>query len=410
MRHAFNTFFSTSASALPSLNTLSFHPRLQSLTRIRPTIIQRVPRRQLHVGLIAQDEWGFQLRNMRFGPRFNPNFYRMDALLKSPPGSYHIANFNDKTAEALDVESLVRAHITPVSSIRDIAETLAPDLLTKLPAVSGILLRFTPDIRYTYKVENIFAADCTYQNGSYRAQRPLDKHNESYEISTQWQLPMSLRSGHTVALSLATQECVASTVHDQISSFKSSRSRPKFNQVHPTFGHHEQVASIAAEVLQNGSVEGAALYLARCLFHFADQQSPCKRIQRVLVMMRDMLPMSEEVRSSADIFKQCMQRENSNSVFTYCVVPLDRRHYEQSQRELRSKDFQSGQHRAFLALGSNLGNRIEMIESAVRKMGDRGLSVTRTSALYETKPMYLENQELFLNGACEVCSTNTSCR
>ena len=408
MRHTFNTFLSTSASALPSLNAFSFHFCLQSLTRIRPTIIQRVPRRQF--SLVGEDEWGFQLRNMRPYYGVNPNFYRIDVLLRSPPGSYHIANFNVKSSEALDVESLVQAHFTPVASIRDVAETLASDLLAKLPAVSGILLRFQPDIRKTYKLENIVKAECTYQNGSFRLQRPLDKYNELYEIHTQWQLPMSLRSGNTVLLSLVTQECVASTVHDQISSLKNSRSRPRFDRVHPTFGHHEQVASIAPRALQIGSVEGAALYLARCLFHFADQQSPCKRIRRVVVMIRDMVPLSEEVRTNATKLKERRQLENINDVFTVCVVPLDRRRYEQSQRELRSKDFQSGRHRAFLALGSNLGNRIEMIESAVRKMVDRGLSVTRTSALYETKPMYLENQGLFLNGACEVCSTNTSYR
>lgn len=408
MRHVFNTFLSTSAPALFSLNAFSFHPGLQSLTRIRPSIIQRVPRRQFRS--YEEDEWGFQLRNMRFGSRFNPNFYRIDAHLRSPPGSYHIANFNDKTAEALDIGSLVRAHVTPFSSIRDIAETLASDLLAKLPAVSGILLRFMPEIRSVYNIANIIAADCAYQNGSFPVRRRLDRPNELYVINTQWQLPMSLRSGHTVLLSLVTEECVASTVHDQISSLENSRFRPRFDRVHPTFGLHEQVASIATRALQIGSVEGAALYLARCLFHFADQQSPCKRIRRVVVLMRDMLPLSDSIRTDAARLHEFREREHDNSVFTFCFVPLDRRHYEQSQRELRSKDFQSGRHRAFLALGSNLGNRIEMIESAVRKMGDRGLSVTRTSALYETKPMYLENQELFLNGACEVCSTNTSYR
>ena len=69
MRHAFNTFLSTSASAsasvLPSLNAFSFfHPCLQSLTRIQTTIIQRVPRRHY---LIPHKEivWEFRLNNIR---------------------------------------------------------------------------------------------------------------------------------------------------------------------------------------------------------------------------------------------------------------------------------------------------------------------------------------------------------
>ena len=91
---------------------------------------------------------------------------------------------------------------------------------------------------------------------------------------------------------------------------------------------------------------------------------------------------------------------------TYCAVQLDRRKYEQYQRSLIGSDVRSGRHRAYIALGSNVGNRIEMIESAVREMSNRGLPVIRTSALYETKPMYLEDQEAFINGACEVCSTD----
>ena len=408
--NTFKTFLSTSASAsaLPPLNAFPFHPCLQSLTRIQPTIIQRVSRRQ-YVPELGEEEWLYHLRNFRFAG-VNPNLYRLDVSLWSPPGSYYISNFWKKTAEAFDVESLVRAYVTPVCSIHDIAETLASDILAKFPAASRVMLNFQPDIRNLYKIENLIIAQCSYVKRSTPVERPLDEHNDLYAVNTEWRLPVSLPSGYTVSLFLTTEECCASTVHDQISSLKNPRFRPSFNRVHPTFDLQKQIASIAAGELQRGSAEGAALYLARCLFYLADEQSPCKRLQRVSVTMRDLIPMSEEPRTNASKLKETRQRENGNNVFTFCSVQLDRRGYEQSQRRLRSEDFQSGRHRAFLALGSNLGNRVEMIESAVRKMGDRGLSVSRTSALYETKPMYLENQESFINGACEVCSTNISYR
>ena len=344
----------------------------------------------------------------RFGSQINPNFYRIDVVLQSPPNSYHISNFWEKTAEAFNVESLVRARFTPVCSIHDIADTLASDILAKFPAASNVRLRFHPDTRTVYKVENLISAQCAFDKSSTPVERPLDKQNDLYEILTEWQLPVSLQSGHKVTLCLTTDERCASTVYDQLSSLKNWSSNPSFNCVHPTFGLHEKVARIAAGELQSGSAEGVALYIARCLFHLSDKQSPCKRIQNVTVKMRSVLALSEQVRSAADKIQEMRQRKNVNDVFTLCSERLARRHYEQSQVRLRSKDFQSGRHRAFLALGSNLGNRVEMIESAVREMGDRGLSVSRTSALYETKPMYLENQESFLNGACEVCSTNIS--
>ena len=60
--------------------------------------------------------------------------------------------------------------------------------------------------------------------------------------------------------------------------------------------------------------------------------------------------------------------------------------------------------KAYIALGSNLGNRIRNIERACDELDAAGLRVLRTSLLYETKPMYVEDQGEFINGACEVSS------
>lgn len=56
-----------------------------------------------------------------------------------------------------------------------------------------------------------------------------------------------------------------------------------------------------------------------------------------------------------------------------------------------------------VALGSNVGNKIEEIEKACRAIDeDPDMRIVDTSFLYETKPMYVEDQESFVNGACEV--------
>lgn len=57
---------------------------------------------------------------------------------------------------------------------------------------------------------------------------------------------------------------------------------------------------------------------------------------------------------------------------------------------------------AYIALGSNLGDRVAEIEKACRLMDKKGIRVKRTSSLYETEPMYVMDQDRFLNGACEV--------
>ena len=59
---------------------------------------------------------------------------------------------------------------------------------------------------------------------------------------------------------------------------------------------------------------------------------------------------------------------------------------------------------AYIALGSNLGDRVAEIEEACRQMDARGVRVKRTSSLWETEPMYVVDQDRFLNGACEVRS------
>ncbi|KAL4913256.1 Dihydropteroate synthase-like protein [Aspergillus aurantiobrunneus] len=62
-------------------------------------------------------------------------------------------------------------------------------------------------------------------------------------------------------------------------------------------------------------------------------------------------------------------------------------------------------HRAFIALGSNVGERVEMIENACLEMNRAGIKVQRTSSLFETAPMYYLDQEPFMNGVCEVETT-----
>jgi hypothetical protein len=58
---------------------------------------------------------------------------------------------------------------------------------------------------------------------------------------------------------------------------------------------------------------------------------------------------------------------------------------------------------AFVALGSNVGDRLGNIENACREMdSDPDIRIVRTSPLYETDPMYVSDQDRFLNGVCEV--------
>jgi len=66
---------------------------------------------------------------------------------------------------------------------------------------------------------------------------------------------------------------------------------------------------------------------------------------------------------------------------------------------------------AYIALGSNIGDRLENIEQACRILAKHpNIQLRRTSSLYETVPMYVEDQEHFLNGVCEVLVTIAICQ
>lgn len=50
-----------------------------------------------------------------------------------------------------------------------------------------------------------------------------------------------------------------------------------------------------------------------------------------------------------------------------------------------------------------MGDRVAMIEQACKEMEAGGnIKVLRTSSLWETKAMYVVDQDMFVNGACEV--------
>ena len=58
--------------------------------------------------------------------------------------------------------------------------------------------------------------------------------------------------------------------------------------------------------------------------------------------------------------------------------------------------------RAWIGLGSNMGDRERAIRGALHRIEGRRTRVVRVSSIYETAPMYLEDQEPFLNAVAEV--------
>ncbi|KAI0228680.1 trifunctional dihydropteroate synthetase [Massospora cicadina] len=60
---------------------------------------------------------------------------------------------------------------------------------------------------------------------------------------------------------------------------------------------------------------------------------------------------------------------------------------------------------ALIALGANLGNRCDNISNALRALSKIGCVIIDTSFMYETAPMYIDDQPMFLNAVCKVATS-----
>ncbi|MFN8138389.1 MAG: 2-amino-4-hydroxy-6-hydroxymethyldihydropteridine diphosphokinase [Fimbriimonadales bacterium] len=57
---------------------------------------------------------------------------------------------------------------------------------------------------------------------------------------------------------------------------------------------------------------------------------------------------------------------------------------------------------AYLGLGSNLGDRLANLQQALNRLDLRAGEVTKVSSVYESDPMYVEDQPAFLNAVVEL--------
>lgn len=60
---------------------------------------------------------------------------------------------------------------------------------------------------------------------------------------------------------------------------------------------------------------------------------------------------------------------------------------------------------AFLSLGSNLGDRAQNLRRAIELLASPKLLIQRVSPVYETEPVGLADQPMYLNAAIEIATT-----
>ena len=170
----------------------------------------------------------------------------------------------------------------------------------------------------------------------------------------------------------------------------------KGSGIYPALKSHWDIFKFASSSIHDSL---QALVSRSCFMAFESvQENPECEILRSVKLSVQAAPFSEPRN------ERNHEKANSSSPSTNFSSTMDDIGYKKPQRSVVAEtrgSFESS--RIYIALGSNIGERTTMIETACQTMNQRRINILRTSALYETEPMYVKDQQPFINGVCEVC-------
>ena len=306
-----------------------------------------------------------------------------------PLGVRSGVNLRSRTQKEAGLIDLARKPLLSSSNVVEISRSLTRELAIQLPEIKTFQIQLWPNLylayRERYGLDNIIASFVI--NSS-------DASDCFLRAGTAWNFSVGAGSGErNVSLRMNSYEDFepfpSTSFHDSENTDNSppnqeEQGRRKYlGDVHPSFLIHQEVVDHIKNVEGNLD-ESTVLHLTQLAFNLFDKRYGDKRVRTVKIILKEILT----GRGNPDLSLS---------------MKLNRSQYEQMQASKMIGALPTGLHQVYLALGSNLGDRIANIEWACAKMKERGIQVRRTSALYETEAMYLKDQEPFINGACEVC-------
>ncbi|ODO07366.1 dihydropteroate synthase [Cryptococcus wingfieldii CBS 7118] len=97
-------------------------------------------------------------------------------------------------------------------------------------------------------------------------------------------------------------------------------------------------------------------------------------------------------------------RKPSAIPFATPGITIHRTHSDYSPTPSTSQEC-TGSERVFIAVGGNIGDTVSNIKTAVGLLQSGGCNLIATSRLYESEPMYVEDQDRFVNGVIEVTTS-----
>ena len=206
---------------------------------------------------------------------------------------------------------------------------------------------------------------------------------------------LTLRSEHE-PIEKTSADLGTSTVEDQGQFQELSTSQAPnrgLADFHPTLGLHQNLyRSLAA--LSNSVFSDLQLFpLLLEAYQFSDAHSDCGRLKNIQIVTK---------RVGGTRGRTAITDESLSGDSWSLRVRMNRSDYKQITRGEDIGNIPHDRHRAYVALGSNVGDCIKNVEIACREMAKQDIRTIKTSALYQTQPMYFEDQQPFINGVCEV--------
>lgn len=310
----------------------------------------------------------------------------------------------DPPPDHLEGIKILKAEICPNRSIPDIGHRIADAILASYKNAKAVQVGFHLKVKGHFRGNNFYVQKTkTFEKGNDQSHHGRERCEYTCIRSTLVITTIGKRT-ETVNIyirSTETQEFADAEVvvprkekQSQKVYQKSRLISPASESLPPMFDVLERVI----EHTENNSftdVQALELKLANLAFQKADETTACK-LSEVTVRVR--VPDSERLGGTRH-----HTADNPMFQMRSVFVTLQRLEYEKSRRLMKNDQPVAELRRAYVALGSNVGDRLGMIESACLEMNRRGINVARTSAVYETEPMYLQDQNPFINGACEVC-------
>lgn len=163
-------------------------------------------------------------------------------------------------------------------------------------------------------------------------------------------------------------------------------------------------------------IDSVAEYVENC--NFKTVESLAESVAKVVSLdeyfqQRPKLPITVKITklnaitNTDGVGVSCQRTPKQLELFQLPGNPIQRRSTKEFDLPIYSDDIKTNTdnrwNKAFLAFGSNLGDRFQNIQLAIELLEKNPqITVNQVSSLFESEPMYFTNQDLFINGCIEI--------